>query len=35
MPSQLTVDYFMIEGDEIDGRFLNGQVLYLKPCGQN
>jgi hypothetical protein len=33
VPSQLTVDYFLMEG-KIDGKFLNGQSLYLKPCGR-
>ena len=33
IPSQLTIDYFLMEGT-IDGKFLNGQSLYLKPCGK-
>lgn len=33
IPSQLTIDYFLMEGG-IDGKFLNGQALYLKPCGR-
>lgn len=33
IPSQLTIDYFLMEG-KIDGKFLNGQSLYLKPCGR-
>ena len=33
IPSQLTLDYFLMEG-KIDGKFLNGQSLYLKPCGR-
>lgn len=34
IPNQLTIDYFLIEG-KIDGKFLNGQSLYLKPCGRS
>lgn len=33
LPSQLTIDYFLMEGN-IDGKFLNGQSLYLKPSGR-
>ena len=33
IPSQLTIDYFLMTGG-IDGKFLNGQSLYLKPCGR-
>ena len=36
IPSQLTIDYFLMEGGrEIDGKFLNGQSLYLKPCASD
>jgi hypothetical protein len=33
IPNQLTIDYFLMEG-KIDGKFLNGQSLYLKPAGR-
>ena len=33
IPSQHTIDYFLMEGT-ISGKFLNGQSLYLKPCGR-
>lgn len=33
IPSQITIDYLLMESN-LPGTFLNGQSLYLKPCGR-